>query len=202
MAKARKYKRTQKVRRHRGGGAGMGGYAFTGAPIMPGLGNAAVNQPQVSCQAANPGQVSVTPGGLPGMVGGRYSFDLTSQVAPSTPFLGGIPPVMKIPCESASTTQNPLNLRGGAMGSPEGAPGGMGSPFYTAPTAGYGNNPSPWTASTGAPVLLQIPYEARTMNPACLTTGGARKSRKSKKSRKQKSRKQKSRKSKKASRRR
>ena len=180
---ARKYKRTHKVRKHRGGGAGIGGYAFTGAPIMPGLGNAAVNQPQISCQAANPGQVSVTPGGLPGMVGGRYSFDLTSQVAPSTPFLGGIPPVMKIPCESASTTQNPLNLRGGgAMG----APGGMGSPFYTAPTAGYGNNPSAWTASTGAPVMLQIPYEARTMNPACLTTGGGRKSRKSKKSRKNK----------------
>jgi len=166
---SRKYKRTQ--RKHRGGGAGIGGYAFTGAPIMPGLGNAAVNQPQVSCQAATPSQVSVTPGGLPGMVGGRYGFDLTSQVAPATPFLGGIPPVVRIPCESASTTHNPLNPQLG------GAPGGMGSPFYTAPTAGYGNNPSAWTASTGAPVMLQVPYDAKVMNPACLTTGGRRKSR-------------------------
>jgi len=180
MAKAsRKYKRTQrKMRKHRGGGSGIGGYAFTGASIVPGLGNAAVNQPQASCLAAPRfGETSVTPGGLPGMVGGRYGFDLTSQVAPATPFQGGIPPVMRIPCEAA--TANPLNPQLG------GAPGGVGSPFYTAPTAGYDNQPSSWTASTGAPVLLQIPYDAKIMNPACLKTGGAlKKSRKSKKSRK------------------
>jgi hypothetical protein len=189
MAKAsRKYKRTQrKVRKHRGGGSGIGGYAFTGASIMPGLGNAAVNQPMESCLAAPRfGETTVTPGGLPGMVGGRYGFDLTSQITPGTPFLGGIPPVMKIPCEAA--TANPLNPQLG------GAPGGVGSPFYTAPTAGYDNQPSSWTASTGAPVLLQVPYDAKMMNPACLKTGGARK-----KSRKSKG---KSRKGKKATRRR
>jgi hypothetical protein len=33
--------------------------------------------------------------------------------------------------------------------------------------------------SVGAPVQLQIPYNARIMNPACVTTGGKRKTRRS-----------------------
>ncbi len=53
-----------------------------------------------------------------------------------------------------------------------GTPGGTGSPFLTSPTAGYDNKPSTWTDSVGAPVQLQIPYNARIMNPACLKTGG------------------------------
>lgn len=57
-----------------------------------------------------------------------------------------------------------------------GTPGGTGSPFLTSPTAGYDNKPSSWTDSVGAPVQLQIPYNARIMNPACISTGGNRKS--------------------------
>jgi hypothetical protein len=56
-----------------------------------------------------------------------------------------------------------------------GTPGGTGSPFLTSPTAGYDNKPSTWTDSVGAPVQLQIPYNARIMNPACIKTGGSRK---------------------------
>jgi hypothetical protein len=165
--------------KHRGGGAGIGGYAFTGASIMPGLGNAAVNQPQMSCQSAARPEVTVGQPGLPGMVGGRYGFVDPTQFAPSTPFNGGLAPTTAIPCESAATTRNPLNQLGGA-------PGGIGSPFYTAPTAGYGNMPSSWVGSTGAPVMEIVGAPARILNPACLTTGGARRA-KTAKSRRAKS---------------
>jgi len=99
--------------------------------------------------------------------GGRYSFDLgpASQIAAGPPWGAGIPQVMSIPCESAR--HNPLNLQAGGVG-------GVDSAFYIAPTAGYTNNPSSWVASTGAPVQIQTPYDARAMNPACLKTGGAR----------------------------
>lgn len=56
-----------------------------------------------------------------------------------------------------------------------GTPGGTGSPFLTSPTAGYDNKPSSWLDSVGAPVQLQIPYNARIMNPACIKTGGGKK---------------------------
>ena len=52
--------------------------------------------------------------------------------------------------------------RGGGLGTDNAA--------YYAPTAGYDNKPSSWLNSVGAPVQLQIPYEARSWNPACLTT--------------------------------
>jgi hypothetical protein len=50
--------------------------------------------------------------------------------------------------------------------------GGLGtdSAAYYAPTAGYDNKPSSWLNSVGAPVQLQIPYEAKAWNPACLKT--------------------------------
>ena len=172
-----------------GGGSGQGGYAFTGASVMPGLGNAAVNQPQASCLAVTPpGQVSVTPNGLPGnysQAGGRYGFDLTAQAAPATPFLGGIPQVVSIPCEGAYS--NPLNQSTGVPVNPNLPQLGGANPADTAalfvPTAGYTQVPSTWTGN-GVPSLLSNPYDARAMTPACLTTGGARRS-----SRKQKKRK-------------
>ena len=52
--------------------------------------------------------------------------------------------------------------RGGGLGTDNAA--------YYAPTAGYDNKPSSWLNSVGAPVQLQIPYEARSWNPACLKT--------------------------------
>ena len=183
--------------------------------------------------------------------GGRYSFDLAAPVpGAAAPWAGGIPPVQRIPCESASTTANSLNKHmGGAFGfknftrrfkrnlkglkkfvptlkglkglkrysmkglkglkkfpmkglkglkrySMKGLKGlkkfvgrgganglGVDNLAYYAPTAGYDNKPSTWLDSVGAPVQLQIPYEARSWNPACLKTGGKR-SRKSKSSHK------------------
>ena len=172
--------------------------------------------------------------------GGRYSFDLAAPVpGAAAPWAGGIPPVQRIPCESASTTANSLNKHsGGGFGfknftrrfkrnlkglkkfvpslknakrySLKGLKGLKKFPMkglkglkryslkglkglkkfvgrggannlggdnlaYYAPTAGYDNKPSTWLDSVGAPVQLQIPYEARSWNPACLKTGGKRK---------------------------
>lgn len=50
--------------------------------------------------------------------------------------------------------------------------GNVDSMYYYAPTAGYGNQASNWRDSVGAPVLIQNPDAARSMNQACLTTGG------------------------------
>jgi len=66
--------------------------------------------------------------------------------------------------------------RGGANGL------GVDNLAYYAPTAGYDNKPSTWLDSVGAPVQLQIPYEARSWNPACLKTGGKRSRKSSRKS--------------------
>ncbi len=52
---------------------------------------------------------------------------------------------------------------------------GVDSAAYYAPTAGYGNTPSTWVSSTGTPSMLQTPYAAGAMVPACLKTGGGRK---------------------------
>jgi hypothetical protein len=163
-------------------GGNLGNIVTFGAPLTPEapIGNTSTVVPQSSCLAENRfGMVDfpTTRLGLPGMSGGRrqrggrYSFDL-SQPEPvaAAPWAGGIPPVMRIPCESA--VANPLNpVQMGGVG-------GIDSAFYAAPTAGYTNVPSSWVGTTGAPSLLQTPYDARTMNPACLKTGGGKRRRK------------------------
>lgn len=128
--------------------------------------------------------------------GGRYTFDLaaTQDVAPNGAawWAGTYPPVQRIACEGS--TPNPLNPGphtpstqptpvappprpwAGSGGGNNMAPatvgvGNVDSMYYYAPTAGYDNKPSTWVDSVGAPVQLQIPYAARAMNPACLTTG-------------------------------
>jgi hypothetical protein len=112
--------------------------------------------------------------------GGRYGFDLSATVAPSAgPALGGIPPVQKIACESSSTTANPLNkVQSGGVG-------GVDSAAYYAPTAGYANQAATFKDSVGGSVMIQLPYEARAMNPACLKTGGGRRGRAHTRGRKQ-----------------
>ena len=134
--------------------------------------------------------------------GGRYGFDMTSMPTPNGAALsqGGYPEVVKIGCQA--NLQNPFNPTHtapnptpGAVSSASlgesiarafGQSGGYSplgqaavSEAYVAPTAGYDNKPSTWTDSVGAPVQLQIPYNARMMNPACLKTGGSRKRRRS-----------------------
>jgi len=131
--------------------------------------------------------------------GGRYGFDMTSMPTPGGAALsqGGYPEVVKLGCES--NLQNPLNPTHTGVNPTPGATnlmtlgaqiakgfqtGGYSplgqaavSQAYVAPTAGYDNKPSTWLDSVGAPVQLQIPYEARMMNPACLKTGGSRRRR-------------------------
>jgi len=130
--------------------------------------------------------------------GGRYTFDLSqgsvNGVAPNAAawWAGTYPPVQRIACEGS--TPNPLNpgphtpstqplpvasanlhlnpQSGGAGANPGTVGvGNVDSMYYYAPTAGYDNKPSTWVDSVGAPVQLQIPFAAREMNPACLTTG-------------------------------
>ena len=184
----RKVKRSTR-RKQRGGGLGQT-YGF-GGPITPGapIGNTAEVIPSSSCMAAQRFGMVATPTtglGLPGMSGGsrrskqrggRYSFDLSSPMpGAAAPWAGGIPQVMRIPCEAA--VHNPLNpVQMGGVG-------GVDSAFYAAPTAGYTNTPSAWVGSTGAPSLLQTPYEARTTPPVCFKTGGGRRKARRKASRK------------------
>lgn len=200
MAKSRKSRQSRKMKKsssrkqkQRGGA-----YSFTGATIGPagtisnyGQAWQTTGKPLTpDCVAASKSDIMGYSGpvGLPGLsggrrrrqTGGRYGFDLSAQIAPATPALGGIPPVQRIACEGS--TPNPLNpgphtpstqppIQGGG-----GQLGGLGSPdlAYYAPTAGYGNTASTWLSSVGAPVQIQIPYEARAWNPACLKTGGGK----------------------------
>jgi len=112
--------------------------------------------------------------------GGRYTTDL-SPLTGAAPWAGGIPGVIKIPCENSATTHNTLNT-GNMIQS--GGVGGIDSARYLAPTAGYSNGPSTWVGATGSPYMLQTPYAAGAMNPACLTTGGGRRRRRKAKSKK------------------
>jgi hypothetical protein len=188
-------RKTRSTRSYRGGGLGQI-FSFNPVPLVPGADTGISFKADSSCLAADrPGTLvnfSAGSGGLPGMGGGRrrmrgtrgkmvkrkgsrrqrggrYGFDLTSSATfGGTPWGSGIPQVMSIPCESARS--NPLNLQAGGVG-------GIDSAFYSAPTAGYTNTPSTWVGSTGAPSMLQTPYDAKAMNPACLTTGGGRRRR-------------------------
>ena len=123
--------------------------------------------------------------------GGRYGFYPEGDVNPSGQawWAGSYSPIQRIGCEG--TTQNPLNpthtgssappgaanpnywLKGGAQLAPATyGVGNVDSMYYYAPTAGYANTASTWKDSVGAPVQIQVPFAARSMNQACLSTGG------------------------------
>ena len=113
--------------------------------------------------------------------GGRYGFNMAdmASVAPngSAWWAGTYPPVQRLACEGS--TPSPLNpgphtpstqptvQRGGGPLSL----GGDTLALYS-PTAGYSQSVSTFKDSVGAPVQIQTPYDARSMNSACLTTGG------------------------------
>jgi hypothetical protein len=121
-----------------------------------------------------------------GQRGGRYTLDVASAVGGPNVFV----PVSRIGCEGglvntapAGALPNPTPMRGGAAcrgkrcwsrrggrRRQSGGVGGIDSAAYYAPTAGYGNQASTWVSSTGTPSMLQIPYDARAANPACLKT--------------------------------
>lgn len=90
--------------------------------------------------------------------GGRYTIVPAAYPESSSTGPNVYAPVSKLGC----------NFQGG---------GGADTLAYSAPTAGYGPLASSWVGQTGAPVLLQAPYEARTMNQACLKTGGGKRRR-------------------------
>lgn len=112
--------------------------------------------------------------GLPGMgggrrkqrkqSGGRYGFVSAAGAGSAAPWAGGLAPMSRIAPEMANPITNPYNQTGG----------GGDNQVYYAPTAGYGNQASTWVGGTGSPVTIQVPYEARSMSPACLKTGGGR----------------------------
>lgn len=111
--------------------------------------------------------------------GGRYIVDPAAGVFKGPNVFAG---VGRLGCEGGSVNTLPA---GAVTASQKGGAGlGVDKLAYYAPTAGYSNEPSKWVSSTGTPSLLQIPYEARAMNPACLKTGGARRKNRSRKSRK------------------
>ena len=100
--------------------------------------------------------------------GGRYTFNLEAGD------MQGFAQVDKVPCEP--NWKNPLNPQSG------GGSGGLASAadmgVYEAPTARYTTSPSQWTDSVGAPVLLNVPLDAKMWSRACTQTGGKRKGRK------------------------
>jgi hypothetical protein len=105
--------------------------------------------------------------GVPSQAGGRYEMSLGQSVlSPSmiaTPAMAS-----RIPCERG--TENSLNLRGGSRMEV----GQVDSMRLESPNAGYGNQFQ--VLPNGVPVTLQTPYAAGSLNRACLTTGGARRS--------------------------
>ncbi len=126
--------------------------------------------------------------------GGRYGF-FPESIGTVTPngaawWAGSYAPIQRIGCEGGSF--NPLNPTHTGSSAPPGAAnpnywlkgggsqmapatygvGNVDSMYYYGPTAGYANTASTWKDSVGAPVQIQVPFAARSMNQACLTTGG------------------------------
>jgi hypothetical protein len=111
--------------------------------------------------------------------GGRYTVDVGATTGGPNPIV----PVTRIQPEGGLVNTAPPGAAPNPAVFQKGGVGGVASPVYYAPTAGYGNTASTWVSSTGSPSLLQTPYEARALNPACLkTAGGGKRRRKNKKS--------------------
>jgi hypothetical protein len=126
--------------------------------------------------------------------GGRYGFapEMDPNAHGQAWWAGSYAPIQRIGCEGGSF--NPLNPTHTPSSAPAGAAspnywmakggaqtmapatygvGNVDSMYYYAPTGGYANTASTWKDSVGAPVQIQVPYAARAMNQACLTTGGS-----------------------------
>lgn len=156
---------------------------MAGASIAPGVLEWRGGTPGTpDCLAvARPGMVTYSGSqGLPGLSGGRRRRgsrkqnggrrrNTRKQTGGRYGFVDGA--YQAIPLER-STSDIPQN--GGASD----------NQAYYAPTGGYSNQASTWVGSTGAPLLLSAGYSDRSVNQACVKTGGSRRVRKSKKSRK------------------
>uniref|UniRef100_A0A6C0IHC4 Uncharacterized protein n=1 Tax=viral metagenome TaxID=1070528 RepID=A0A6C0IHC4_9ZZZZ len=203
--KGNKSKRSRYQRKtRRGGGYSFGAAVAPEAPYSAEVIGGTPGTPDCleSTRPGLAGPVQGT-GGLPGFAGGgseelanmlnakrggRYTFDLASGPVNGIGSAGpsaGMAEVSRIGCEGGLVNTSPPGAQANPTPLQNGGAGlGEGSLLYTAPTAGYDNRPSEWVSSAGSPSLLQIPYEARTMNQACMKTGGGRRrSRRSRKSR-------------------
>ena len=188
--------------RQRGGNVGAG-YSV-GGQLVPGLplnNSGALINNIGNCRAVTPGYTVTPPAaaGLPGfgsgMRGGAYTFNRAANPMGAALSQGGIPEATRLGCQGTiinplnpgphtPVTQPPGGVNQWALGAEVGKllqTGGMSplgqaavSEAYIAPTAGYANTVSSWRDSVGAPVQLQLPYDARIPNPACTKTGGAR----------------------------
>lgn len=206
MPKGKTYKRGKHGKRGRKQRGGATPYYSFGAAVAPGAPYAAEVKVHDTPDVTRPGYLASAnagSGGLPGFTGGgkrrnrgtrrrqrggRYTIDLAGGVGSTGPNV--FAPVSRITCEGGYV--NPLNpgphtgssqppiLRGGGARRTRkqtGGVGGVDSAAYYAPTAGYSNTPSSWVSSTGTPSILQTPYAAGAMVPACLKTGGGKRRR-------------------------
>lgn len=144
---------------------------FMERPVMPMMLSEITPQSGGACPSgcANPANGDLDKIPFQGVQsGGRYTFNLEAGD------MQGFAQVDKIPCEP--NWKNPLNPQSG------GGSGGLANAsdmgVYEAPTARYTQSPSQWTDSVGAPVLLNVPLDAKMWSRACTQTGGKRKGRK------------------------
>jgi hypothetical protein len=159
MKKHSRKTRTRRTRKHRGGGRGY----EPGGALNPGAGNGLmVSRSYDSCMSASrPGQIGFSAtGGLPGMKGGRYTTSLEGPIA-------GLAEYNKVGCTPNHV--NPLNQHGGV-----GLIGSKDMGVYEAHSARYTTQPSQWTGSTGAPVLLNKGLDGTAWSKSCSQTAGSR----------------------------
>ena len=181
-SKKRSNKRSKKGSKKHHGGTMLQPAPFEDAPQIsaPGV------PPQPVQQPAQPVQQPAQPVQQAAQKGGRYGF--FPEMGPLNPInavgASGLAPFARIPCEAG--TFNSLNpdvklqmattavpMRGGAC--PVVNVGAADSMRYNAPTAGYRNDFEPLPAGGAVPgLMLQTPYDARSGNMACATTGGSR----------------------------
>lgn len=159
-------RKMRKTRKHRGGGRGY----EPGGALNPGAANGLmVSRSYDSCMSSSrPGQIGFSAtGGLPGMKGGRYTTSLEGPIA-------GLAEYNKVGCTPNHV--NPLNQRGGV-----GLIGSKDMGVYEAHSARYTTQPSQWTGSTGAPILLNKGLDGTAWSKSCTQTAGRRRGSKGKK---------------------
>jgi len=169
MAKSRKLLRRKgkKALKHSGGAQGSG--IEPGGALNPGLANGLmVHRSYDSCMSSSrPGQISYSAtGGLPGtsgllgMRGGAYTNNLSQNY-------NGFAQIDKLNCTPNHVS--PLNQRGGV-----GLAAAKDMGVYEAPSARYTTEPSQFTNSVGAPILLNRPLDTTAWSKACTQTAGSR----------------------------
>jgi hypothetical protein len=172
---SRRNQRRKGCRRNQHGGnvPPNGAYSVDG-PLIPGLGNASIIQPMSACLAVPRPSPSFSDVGIPGMKGGRYQLDFETT-ANGIALTNATP----IPCERGGSPTIPTSplYHGGS------------APSYQAisvNTAGYTEKPSDFLSSSGTPLMLHVPVNARTCGGRRrgLKARKARKTRKTRKTRK------------------